>query len=85
MDQGLSIGFELGSSSLVYFKFLGRRGEESLHLLCELKEDEDENKSKKVYIVGEDNRVKEIDSGEDATSGCEPTILSLYVPSLVYM
>ncbi|OAP09284.1 hypothetical protein AXX17_AT2G05960 [Arabidopsis thaliana] len=49
------------------------------------KEDEDENKSKKVYIVGEDNRVKEIDSGEDATSGCEPTILSLYVPSLVYM
>ncbi|KAL9291843.1 putative F-box protein [Arabidopsis thaliana] len=49
------------------------------------KEDEDENKSNKVFIVGEDNRVKEIDSGEDATSGCEPTILSLYVPSLVYM
>ncbi|KAG7577722.1 F-box associated interaction domain [Arabidopsis thaliana x Arabidopsis arenosa] len=47
------------------------------------REDGDEDKSKdKVYMVGEDSKVKEIDSGVNATTGCWPTILG-YVPSLV--
>ncbi|KAG7582418.1 F-box associated interaction domain [Arabidopsis suecica] len=59
--------------------------EKKVFMCCvRLREDGDENKSKdKVYIVGEDNEVKEIDFGVNATSGSWPTILSLYVPSLV--
>ncbi|KAG7577796.1 F-box domain [Arabidopsis thaliana x Arabidopsis arenosa] len=58
--------------------------EKKVFMCCvRLREDGDEDKSKdKVYVVGEDNNVKEIDSGVNASSGCWPTILG-YVPSLV--